>query len=112
ATGRSPNGWAVPDGSSIEWRSNTASGGPGAVAARPGSRSGMHRARTGVETMESNPALKLLRILRQAAKGKPVTDAELRKLTGFDQVELDLAAEQLEAEGMLSIERIYTLFET
>ena len=61
--------------------------------------------------MENNPALKLLRILRKAAKSKSVTDAELRKLTGFDQVELDLAAEQLEAEGMLSIERTYTLSE-
>ena len=61
--------------------------------------------------MENNPALKLLRIMRQAAKGKPVTDAELRKLTGFDQMELDLAAEQLEAEGMLTAERTYTLSE-
>jgi len=59
--------------------------------------------------MENNPALKLLRVLRKEAKGKPLSDAQLRKLMGVDQVELDLAAEQLEAEGMLTVERTYML---
>lgn len=61
--------------------------------------------------MENNPALKLLRTLRTEAKGKSLSDNQLRKLTGFVQEELDLAAEQLEAEGMLCIERSYTLSE-
>jgi hypothetical protein len=61
--------------------------------------------------MENNPALKLLRVLRKEVKGKPLNDAQLRKLMGVDQMELDLAAEQLEAEGMLTIERIYMLSE-
>jgi hypothetical protein len=61
--------------------------------------------------MEKNPALTLLRILRHEGKDMPLTDAEVRKKTGFDQTELDLAAEELEAEGMLLIERTYTLAE-
>jgi predicted transcriptional regulator len=61
--------------------------------------------------MEENLALKLLRILRRNAKGEPLTDAQVRKLTGLDQMDIDMAAEQLEAEGMLTIERTYTLVE-
>jgi len=61
--------------------------------------------------MEENLALKLLRILRRNARGETLTDAQLRKLSGLDQADLDTAAEQLEAEGMLSIERTYTLLE-
>ena len=61
--------------------------------------------------MDNNPALKLLRILRHEATDKPLTDAEVRKMTGFNQTQLDLAAEELEQEGMLTIERIYTLVE-
>jgi hypothetical protein len=61
--------------------------------------------------MEENLALKLLRILRRYAKGESLTDAQLRKLTGMEQADLDLAAAQLEAEGMLTIERTYTLAE-
>jgi NAD(P)H-nitrite reductase large subunit len=59
--------------------------------------------------MDENLALKLLRILRRYAKGESLTDAQLRKLTGMEQADLDLAAEQLEAEGMLTIERTYAL---
>jgi predicted transcriptional regulator len=61
--------------------------------------------------METNLALKLLRILRRNAKGEPLTDAEVRKLTGLCQTDIDIAAEQLEAEGMLTVERTYTLVE-
>jgi hypothetical protein len=61
--------------------------------------------------LEKNLALILLRILRREAKDKPVTDAQARKKTGLSQPELDLAAEELEAEGMLVIERTYTLVE-
>jgi hypothetical protein len=61
--------------------------------------------------LEKNSALQLLRILRRETKGKPLSDTEVRKKTGFDQVQLDLAAEELEAEGMLLIERTYTLVE-
>jgi hypothetical protein len=61
--------------------------------------------------MEKNLALILLRILRREMKGKPMSDSEVRKKTGFDQVQLDLAAEELEAEGMLVIERTYVLVE-
>jgi predicted transcriptional regulator len=61
--------------------------------------------------MEENLALKLLRILRRNAKGEPLTDVQARKLTGLSQMEIDIAAEQLEAEGMLTIERTYTLAE-
>jgi hypothetical protein len=59
--------------------------------------------------MEKNPALTLLRVLRHEGADKPLTDTEVRKKTGFIQTELDLAAEELEAEGMLVIERTYTL---
>jgi len=59
--------------------------------------------------MDENLALKLLRILRRYAKGESLTDAQLRKLTGMEQADIDLAAAQLEAEGMLTIERTYTL---
>jgi hypothetical protein len=59
--------------------------------------------------MEENLALKLLRILRRNSKGGPLTDVEVRKLTRMDQTEIDAAAAQLEAEGMLAIERTYTL---
>ena len=61
--------------------------------------------------MEENLALKLLRILRRYAKGETLTHAQMRKLSGLDHADLDIAAEQLEAEGMLSIERTYTLVE-
>ncbi len=59
--------------------------------------------------MEKNLALKLYAVLRKSAKGEPLTDAQVRKLTGLDQIDIDIAAEQLEAEGMLTIERTYTL---
>ena len=61
--------------------------------------------------MEENLALKLLRILRRNWEGEPLTDTEVRKLTGLHQMDIDIAAEQLEAEGMLRIERTYTLDE-
>jgi hypothetical protein len=61
--------------------------------------------------MEKNLALKLFAILRKSPKGEPLTDAKVRKLTGLDQMDIDIAAEQLEAEGMLTIERTYTLVE-
>jgi hypothetical protein len=64
-----------------------------------------------MNTLGKNSALQLLRILRRDAKGKPVTDAQARKMSGLSQPELDLAAEELEAEGMLVIERTYTLVE-
>lgn len=61
--------------------------------------------------MDENLALKLLRILRRYAKGESLTDAQVRKLTGMEQADLDLAAAQLEAEGMLTIKRTYVLAE-
>lgn len=61
--------------------------------------------------MEGNLALKLLRILRRNWKGQPLTDEEVRKLTGLHQMDIDIAAEQLEAESMIIIERTYTLVE-
>jgi predicted transcriptional regulator len=60
--------------------------------------------------MERNPALKLLRILRHS-KTMPITDVQLRKLSGLSQCEIDLAAEELEKEGMLEVQRAYTLTE-
>ena len=62
--------------------------------------------------MEKNAALKLFRVLRHETTGKPLSDAAVRKLTGFTQVELDLAAEELEAEGLIEIERTYSLIES
>jgi predicted transcriptional regulator len=59
--------------------------------------------------MEKNLALKLFRALRQSRTEGPLTDAQVRKLTGLDQMDIDIAAEQLEAEGMVVIERTYTL---
>jgi predicted transcriptional regulator len=61
--------------------------------------------------MEENLALKLLRILRRNSNEGPLTDAQVRKLTGLCQMDIDIAAEQLEAEGMLTIERTYALAE-
>jgi len=61
--------------------------------------------------MEQNLALKLLRILRRNWKGKPLTDEEVCNLTRMDQVEINIAAEQLEAEGMITITRTYSLEE-
>lgn len=61
--------------------------------------------------MEQNLALKLLRILRSNWKGEPLTDTEVRKLTGLHQMDIDIAAEQLEAEGMITITRTYSLAE-
>lgn len=40
-----------------------------------------------------------------------MSDAELRKATGLNQTLIDLATEQLEAEGMLTVERVYKLEE-
>ena len=61
--------------------------------------------------MEENLALKLLRILRRNSKGGPLTDVEVRKLTGLHQMDIDIAAEQLEAERMITITRTYSLAE-
>jgi hypothetical protein len=61
--------------------------------------------------MEKNLALKLFAALRKGTKGEPLTDAQVRKLAGLSQMDIDIAAEQLEAEGMLRIERTYTLVE-
>jgi len=40
-----------------------------------------------------------------------MTDAQPRKLTGLHQMDIDIAAEQLEAEGMITISRTYSLAE-
>jgi hypothetical protein len=61
--------------------------------------------------VEKNLALKLFAALKKSAKGEPLTDAQVRKLTGMHQMDIDIAAEQLEAEGMLRIDRTYTLVE-
>lgn len=61
--------------------------------------------------MEENLALKLLRILRRNSKGEPLTDVEVRRLTRMDQTEIDDAAAQLEAEGLITVTRTYSLAE-
>ncbi len=58
--------------------------------------------------MDKNLALALLKALR-AAKGNAVTDAQLRKLSGLCQTEIDLAAKELEDEGIVAVERTYRL---
>lgn len=60
--------------------------------------------------MEKNPALTILRAFRHTG-AKSMSDAELRKATGLNQTLIDLATEQLEAEGMLTVERVYKLEE-
>ena len=60
--------------------------------------------------MEKHLGLALFKALRHGKDG-PLTDQQARKLTGFSQTEIDIAAEELEAEGMLIIERTYTLVE-
>jgi hypothetical protein len=60
--------------------------------------------------MEKNLGLALFKALRHG-KGGPVTDEQARKLTALCQTELDIAAEELEAQGMITIERTYTLIE-
>jgi hypothetical protein len=61
--------------------------------------------------MEKNLALKLFATLRKSPKGGPLTDAQVRKLTGLDQMDIDIAAEQLEAEGMVVVQRTYSIVE-
>ena len=59
--------------------------------------------------MEENLALRLLRILRRNSNGGPLSDVEVRKLTRLDQTDIDAAAGELEAEGMITIQRTYSL---
>lgn len=47
----------------------------------------------------------------QRGKGGSLTGAPVRKLTGLSQMDIYVAVEQLEAEGMITIERTYTLLE-
>ena len=61
--------------------------------------------------MEKNLALELFAALRKNSKGEPLTDAQVRKLTGLCQMDIDIAAEQLEAEGLITVQRTYTLAE-
>ena len=61
--------------------------------------------------MEENLALKLLRILRRNSNGGPLSDVEVRKLTRLDQTDIDAAAAQLEAEGMITVTRTYSLMD-
>lgn len=61
--------------------------------------------------MEKNLALKLFAALRKTAKGEPLTDAQVRKLTGLCQIDINIAAEELETEGMITITRTYSLAE-
>jgi hypothetical protein len=61
--------------------------------------------------MDENLALKLLRILRRNSKGEPLTDVEVRKLARLDQTDIDAAAAQLEAEGLIIVTRTYSLAE-
>jgi hypothetical protein len=61
--------------------------------------------------MDENYALKLFRTLRREAKGRTLTDEQVRRLTGMHQFDIDLAAEQLAAEGLLVIQRTYTLMQ-
>jgi hypothetical protein len=61
--------------------------------------------------MENNLALKLFAALRKSAKGKPLTDDQVRKLTGLCQMDINIAAEELEAEGMIIVQRTYMLTE-
>jgi hypothetical protein len=61
--------------------------------------------------MEKNLALKLFAALRKNPNDEPLTDAHVRKLTGMHQMDIDIAAEQLEAEGMITVQRTYMLVE-
>ncbi len=61
--------------------------------------------------MEKNLALKLFAALRKNAKGEPLTDAQVRKLTGLCQIDINIAAEELETEGMITVRRTYMLAE-
>jgi hypothetical protein len=61
--------------------------------------------------MENNLALKLFAALRKSAKGEPLTDVQVRKLTGMHQMDIDIAAEELEEEGMITVQRTYMLAE-
>ncbi len=60
--------------------------------------------------MERNPALTILRVLKHS-KTKTMNDVELRKASGLSQSEIDLAAEELQEEGMIAVARTYTLAE-
>jgi len=50
-------------------------------------------------------------VLRQSRRVPALTDAQPRKLTGLCQIEINIAAEELEAEGMVTITRTYSLAE-
>ena len=64
----------------------------------------------GRNKMEGNGALKVFATLRRF-RSKEVTDAELRKTTGLRQGQIDIAAEELEREGMIVVTRTYRLAE-
>jgi hypothetical protein len=61
--------------------------------------------------MENNLALKPFAALRKSAKGEPLTDSQVRKLTWLSQIDINIAAEELEAEGMITVQRTYMLAE-
>ena len=61
--------------------------------------------------MEKNLTLKLFAALRKSANGEPLTDAQVRKITGLCQMDIDIAAAQLEAERMIIVTRTYSLAE-
>ena len=63
------------------------------------------------KAIEKNLALKLFARLRKNSEGEPLTDVQLRKLSGMCQMDIDIGAEQLEAAGMIKIDRTYSLVE-
>jgi biotin operon repressor len=87
-----------------------ASGGHEGQAAQPGAGKSKDQIDMEWKHMERNPALTILKVLRHS-KTNPITDVELRNATGLSQTEIDLAAEELESEGMVIVERTYTLAE-
>ena len=90
-------------------RRSSMSGGRGALPRHGSRKQGNQSWRTCNDGEELGT--KLFRVLRQSGTEGPLTDAQVRKLTGLDQMDIDIAAEQLEAEGMVVIESTYMLVE-
>ena len=61
--------------------------------------------------MASNKALVLLKTLKKHKMEGSLSDPIIRRMSGLNRCEIDAAAEELEDQGFLEIEKTYTVAE-